>query len=248
VVRTPKWHRHDRSSRSAHVAVDIQLRVPFKPGDEEDMQPCATNRSPLFGHVLVLSGPSCVGKSTLLNRLFNGEMPRLSEALGLREAPPYTLVHADDWSNLEKAPCESVLLHYDLTRKPFWAREEERDKALEILDQARSITFLTLWELPEELRGRFLDRSKRRVVGNLKSLRVRRAWKETRWYLRKRSFFTRSDQMWQLYRQWFDFTSKFSDSQHWVLRSTVIDDAPMLLPAMWREPFWDNARFSPRAE
>lgn len=172
-------------------------------------------------YVVVVAGPSHVGKSTLIASLLRGDMPRLAAALGM-DPKEYSLVRASEWRRLTQTSCKAVLLHYDLTRKPFLVHGT-MDGALGVLNGAQTVSFLTLWAPPEELARRFDSEFRAGIAADLRRLQIRRARRTFHNYRVRRPVFKTPDLMWGLYERWFDFTRRFDRSLHWVMRCSSLD-------------------------
>jgi hypothetical protein len=198
----------------------------------------SNDEKPVLGHVVVVAGPSCVGKSTVIARLLSGETPQLAQALGMTEPLAYELVHATEWRRLETSHA-AVLLHYELTRRSFLLARAGRDRALLALDRARDITFLTLWELPDEVERRFNAKARIALTGHARHLRIRSLWRTLRRFRTRRPYFAKPDRLWQLYTRWFAFTTAFAQSPHWVLRSSTHVPS-VLIHAVPDVPFWSH--------
>ena len=195
--------------------------------------------------LVVVGGPSCVGKSTLLDRLARGEMPCLAESIGLSGAPELTIVHAAELKTRRQWPAAGpVLLHYELTRTRFLQGWAAADNALALLRRANRLDFLTLWEQPDEMHRRFEAKFKNAIVADLRRLRLGRASRVLRRYRLRRPYFVDRDKMWKLYCQWFEVCDAFEASRHWVFRSGELDCRPELLHRVKnsRFPPWEGKR------
>jgi 2-polyprenyl-3-methyl-5-hydroxy-6-metoxy-1,4-benzoquinol methylase len=106
-------------------------------------------------HLVVVAGPSSVGKSTVLQRLEHSEP--LRHKFGIDGSPPLFL-DASDVDSLPAGPLDTVVYHYDLLR-PFRrsVRTHARDPAFHLLSSADRVTLITLANRPEVLGQRIVD-------------------------------------------------------------------------------------------
>jgi SAM-dependent methyltransferase len=102
--------------------------------------------------LIVVAGPTDSGKSTFIRRLQKGGMPLIASQLGLEDASSWKFTSALQLHALREAHIDRLILHYDFLRP--WnrsAQTHERDEALDLLESANEITFVTLWAKPETL-------------------------------------------------------------------------------------------------
>jgi hypothetical protein len=191
-------------------------------------------------HLVVIAGPSCVGKSTVVSRLIKGELPALAESLGVMHPETFAVVHAAAFKR-DRSPAEmtgDVFLHYELTRTRFVKTGAQSDHALHILDQARRIDFLTLWEDPQTIAMRFRAKVRRSMVDALVRLEFRLARRVCERFLIRRRYFADPKQMWALYCQWFDACDKIPAASHWTFRSSQEREPPRRLDSR-AHAFWE---------
>ncbi len=192
-----------------------------------------------------MAGASCSGKSTLAERLTKGQLPGLATTLGLNSALPYYPLYGRDWDEVHDAPSDRVLVQYDLTdRNPFAEEGALRDETLELLKQAQTVTFLTVWEYPEELERRLTNRFKDRggiaftVAQQLRKRGLQRAWHSLQRFRQRQRLFKQPDGLWQLYQAWFVSSARLSNAQHWILRSVEPDVATRVVGTGPASPLW----------
>ena len=110
------------------------------------------------GHLVVLAGPAGAGKSHLLNALRSGEHASIAAAIGLNDpgAGAWPKIEARRLHQLDEPRLERLVLHYNFL-SPFYrsARSYERDEALDLLDAAERLTFVTVWAPSQVLLQRF---------------------------------------------------------------------------------------------
>ena len=191
-----------------------------------------------FGHIVVVAGPTCVGKSTLMSQLLQGELRDLTDSLGMESGVVYELFHAAEWKRLVQASRRAVLLHFELTRPQFQKRGEH-DSALQVLGNARRVSFLTLWERPEIIESRFRVRVRQVLVEHVQGLRLWLAWRRHRRFQERRPFVENEERMWWLYRQWFGFAERFSGAPHQVVRSSAPHEFRAATAVVRELPLWN---------
>lgn len=167
-------------------------------------------------------------------------MPHVAGALGFDFGSPSEVVLAKDWRRLEESPYETVLFHYDFTRRPFREKRAHRDGALRILSRAGRLSFLTLWAPPHEVDRRYRRKLRQVLVHYLSRFQIRRAWHAFHDMRSRLPFVSNRDAMWELYVTWFGFTSTFSLTPHWILRSDGAVENPCLLSGTQVSPFWED--------
>jgi hypothetical protein len=197
-----------------------------------------------FAHVVVMAGASCSGKTTLTARLLKGELPALAGALDLAPQAPYHVLHGRDWEGVEAAAEEHVLVQYDLTAEtPFASEGAVSERALDLLNHARHLTLLTVWERPDELKRRLETRFEERgglaftLVQTLAKRRVGPAWRSLQRFRQRRRLFGQPDDLWALYQRWFASCARMQTTAHWVVRSTNPDEVRKAEPVP-HAPFW----------
>ncbi len=163
-----------------------------------------------IGKLVVVTGPTASGKSTLIERLQKNEVPEVAARLGVADGSTWTALMANRLHVPTEPYLPGVFYHYDFLR-PYLrsARIHERDEGLEVLEGAEEITFVTIWCPPEILAERLENRSIRPKSGP-KGFRGRKR------HLAIREDYADPAKVRAHYRRWFDFTSK-KPGQHLVV-------------------------------
>ena len=107
------------------------------------------------GHLIVVAGPSGVGKSQLIRILAQDDVlrARLGVPKGTADLRPRKVTAR------RARAIDALILHYDLLRVLHWGIPAyECDPGLSLLDAADDITFLTLRTSPERLRAQVEQR------------------------------------------------------------------------------------------
>ena len=118
-----------------------------------------------IGHLVVVAGPTSVGKSTFSDRLMRDAEFRAGFGM---EKEPWTLTQAATASELPAGHHERLLLHYDFLRPSRTGmRSHDRDPVLHLMRVADRLTVLTLVaprsRLREQLEKGEIGRADRKV-------------------------------------------------------------------------------------
>ena len=112
-----------------------------------------------IGELLVVAGPSAAGKSRMIERLQRRELPNVEAIWGSGGQGPWEVTYPNHLSDLRDPSPERLAYHYDITRPylrgPF---NYSRDRALDLLDLARSVASLTVVSSPADLQARWFNR------------------------------------------------------------------------------------------
>ncbi len=114
--------------------------------------------------LLLVAGPSCSGKSTLIRRLCAGELPEVAARLGMEEPAAWQCLLPNDLAGIAGSgdePRGRVILHYDFLRA--WTGGRMPDFGAEgplqlAAATAARTTLVTLWVPPDELHRRMAER------------------------------------------------------------------------------------------
>jgi hypothetical protein len=155
--------------------------------------------------LVVVTGPTSSGKSTLISQLTRGEQPRLAEALGIEDPSRWPSAGSKEIKQLGEPELDGLVFHYDFLR-PYLrsAKTHDRDEALHLLDTAERVTFVTIWRPPEALRDQ-LQRGE---------IEPRTKFGRYRGSKRHRLLAAEYEDPAQIcahYRRWFEFTQRRSD-------------------------------------
>ncbi len=103
-----------------------------------------------IGHLVVVSGPTAVGKSTFIRALSD---PSLRKRFGIEDG--YSSIEAKHLDRLERGRHDTLVFHYDMLR-PFDRplQSHGRDPAFHLLDSAERVTFITLARSSDDLERR----------------------------------------------------------------------------------------------
>ncbi len=174
-------------------------------------------------HLLVVAGPTSAGKKTIEQLLAANKLPEFAKIVNVPDTSVWSTVltanHIDD----PDIPYRSHLLfHYDILR-PFLrsTRTYERDEALEIIDCAKRVTFLTVLTPPARLREQI-------TVGEIEK-RSTFFRKPSQRHLRIRDLYADPVKVQRAYETWRTFVGK-RNFEHWMIEAQP-DGSHRLFPA-----------------
>ncbi|HSJ96979.1 MAG TPA: methyltransferase domain-containing protein [Myxococcota bacterium] len=179
-----------------------------------------------IGRLVVVTGPTSSGKSTMIEQLQNHQAPELAKRLGIEDGSTWTALMSNRLHEPSEPRMEKVLYHYDFLR-PYLrgARIHSRDEGLELLDLAEQVTFLTIWCPPEVLGDRLEKRSIVPKTGP-------RGFRGRKRHLVIRDEYRDPAKVRAHYRRWFDFTR--------TKRGDHIVVAPVDGLAFWTVDEWEE--------
>jgi len=104
--------------------------------------------------LVIVTGPTASGKKTLCRRLVANEIAPLSSRIGIEDGADWgPHVHANRLWQPSAPHRERMILHYDFLRPHLRStKTHDRDEAMDVLESAGHVTFVTIWTPPERLR------------------------------------------------------------------------------------------------
>ena len=168
--------------------------------------------------LLILAGPSCSGKSTLLKKISEGQLaPSIYKQLQIKDLSILPVLEDRDIRQMAFEQFDgSTILHYDLFNN--YINQNYHQNILQIIEKFDCVTIITLF-VPSKV---LLNRIQIRLIQVLIKLclkpsyfRVGLAYFDYQW--NKYQKYLRSDIANQLYREWDEFTRADWVSSHWVL-------------------------------
>ena len=189
--------------------------------------------------LLIVAGPSCVGKSHLLEKLQEGELPMLATSLGLAPVSSWEFYNANELNRPTDLPAGNTALHYDLLRPRFAGfGNYHNDPVLKILDAAQEITVLTMWDEPEILLGRFDQRIQGKLLRIYVPVRLFGLLRNFPKLIKKRNCYRQTPELWRQYTLWFEFCAGYDLIEHWILRNSTQFSLSKLSDWPDARPFW----------
>jgi hypothetical protein len=169
--------------------------------------------------LIIIAGPSCVGKSTLIDRIQDGKLPLLCDQLGLDNSLSYTFISASKLPKLSQSIIKRLVVHYDFYRQKT---PDGFNYFSELVKKYDTITILTLWTSSEIL----LLRERSRVIRAVFLLFISPRFKRIhslgyRW--QRYQFYRDPFKVDSLYDRWFKFLNRHCTAPHWLIDSTTIE-------------------------
>lgn len=190
--------------------------------------------SPL-DRAIVIAGPSCVGKSTLIDRLRQGELPALAAALQLDDPERWVYLNARRSAAATRTPAGSqgIVLHYDILRPLMERRVRSfgQDPGLARALAAPHLRLCTMWGSADLLRRRSALKSVRRAVtDSIASPTPLHWWMRSRRMRAIRTRYRDDRYIEARYEQWMRFArSIHRPHEHFVIDADRAEHAPMEL-------------------
>jgi len=165
--------------------------------------------------LLVIAGPSGIGKNLLMEKITSGSVPALPVEVKIPEPRIWMLAHSRRLHEIPRCDVENMMLHYDLLQGP----EFESDISLQLLNTADALFFLTL-RAPREI---ILQHLARRKAALYKSLYTSKPFGR-RINILIRLLRTQAGMLvypggkkiTELYTSWFTFCRKHPFKGHWI--------------------------------
>lgn len=172
--------------------------------------------------VIVIAGPSCVGKTTLIGQFQQYEHRQVANLLGLRDPDMW------DYANARRVPTDftdpgavGLVLHYDILRPMMERRitSYADDPGLAAALQASQLTICTVWGDGELLRTRAAIKISQRSRLSASALRLPvQGWMRRRRLQTLRKWYRDDAFIRKCYASWFKFTeSATGAAPHWIL-------------------------------
>jgi len=172
--------------------------------------------------LIIIGGPSCAGKSFLIKRIQQGELPRLCGQLGILNPSSWRYVLAAGLKHIDQQIVERLVVHYDFYSQQ--SKENEFNHLCKLIDNSDRIIVVTL-NVPRSI---LVKRNNSRILKYYliyllsfigvkrknqwnKSLpnRIHYLWKKRKVYKHGESDL--------LYERWFKYLDQFNEIDHWLL-------------------------------
>lgn len=183
--------------------------------------------------LLIVAGPSGVGKSYWIKRLLRGDLPGLATSLG-QASSAYQPVRTGLLRAGRDAPAHGIL-QYDLTVL-YRLKDEgfEYDPLLQHLLAGHAVTVITLCAPQAVVKRRWLARSQHWYWVNARHHPLRTLWSALTWPWRwlaekrhPRRLYFQPDALWDLYARWLAFCASAPIHAHWLVDAVASPAEPL---------------------
>jgi len=130
--------------------------------------------------LIIIGGPSCSGKSFLIEKIQQGDCPRLREQLGIANPSSWLYVRDMQLARIRQPIIERLVVHFDFYTHHL--QENGFNYIDELINNSDRIIILTLYVPPKIL----IQRINSRLLGCLKSLFCLTVYREKIHHLRAR--------------------------------------------------------------
>ena len=179
-----------------------------------------------INRLIVVTGPTSAGKSTLMKRIITGKAPEVADRLGMDDVNSWEAMDIYDLGADSRDEINNVIIHYDfLSRLKVHCQDHQMIELLDVVRAAKEVKFVTIWTKPDELREQFEENEIKAYI------RVRGKEPTSRKTIRLQKEYQDPNAIHQYYSTWFDFASRLGH-EHVVLSQ---ERAPQFLTVdEWR--------------
>ncbi len=176
--------------------------------------------------LIVISGASTAGKTTLIDRMWSGECSEIGKQLGFDGPTSWHYVQGNKLKRVKEQYIERVVLHYDIYSHSL-SNGEFRHLA-ELIGASEHVIVLTLCTSYKLLNHRAIFRIleflyPRALPSGIKSRGLIRTWKRFRRLLKKRILFRNCSYSLLMYQNWSRFINRFDVANHLLLETARMD-------------------------
>jgi len=164
--------------------------------------------------LVIIGGPSSVGKSTLMEKMRDGIVPHLCEHLSIELPSSYLHLNAGKLHNVGLTSIDRLVFHYDILGQ--YSPRDGFNYLPDMILRAHSVVILTLCVSQNTL----INRTTSRLSKNFKSFlwrpEIRRAKNlHKRWM--KRKLYRNASKIITLYDEWSEFVESSGVTEHFIL-------------------------------
>lgn len=185
-----------------------------------------------INRLVLIAGPSCSGKSSLIKSLIEGSLPLLCEKLELGDAALWNYVKTKQIETITDPAVDRMIWHYNLTRmwNPEFKENYMEERHRRVIDASNEITVVTLWTSPKALQRRNIARTTKHLFWNFSrdgfyyKLELLRNLHK----IKKRHMLYKNPlDLYSLYNRWFEFCKKIRPKAHLFVDTT--EKAPKII-------------------
>ncbi len=173
-----------------------------------------------IGHLVVVGGPAGSGAQSFIDTLTKTPDRKYSTLLGT-DVKGATVMEAANYHVPQTPHLDRLVLNYDLMRPTVsGAMTYDHDPALDAIETASKVTFLTLWVPPAVLK----EGAAKSIAASLGRAKKRLA--------RAYAHVADEAQLVSMYRNWIDYTASKGD--HWIV-SMEGNEPKLFSPQVWQQ-------------
>ena len=167
--------------------------------------------------LIIIGGPSCAGKTFLINKIQQRYYPHLREQLGLAVPHSWLYVNAKMLPNIREPIIKRLVVHYDFSN-PSNTQRNRFNYLRELVSKSSSAIILTLCVPPKTLVRRMTLRLVKEYVSLLQKPKAyKKHTGHRRYFWKKRKMYKDGFSMFALYERWFNDINELSVASHWIL-------------------------------
>lgn len=181
--------------------------------------------------LIVFAGPSCVGKTTIINRMMTGDYKQLTQRLEIDNILQWNSIEAIQWYKHADKLGSKIILHYDILRPhiKYTNGAYADDNSLNGINSYKNITMITLWATTDILLRRLNNRKIALENQQVPIVNLPIKWSRKRRFKKVSNLYKNPTQVINHYNQWMQFTKTLKLKTHWILDTTI--DQLQCLPA-----------------
>ena len=169
-------------------------------------------------NLIIIGGPSCSGKSTLINRIRQGGCSYIRKHFGISDPSSWIYLEARELPHIRQPIVERLVVHYDLYAQ--YSQENGFKHLDQLLTHSDQIIVLTIYVSPEKLvkhsNSRIFVLSQDLICSNKRLSHYSKILQKIHYLWIKRKAYKRGISE-LLYERWFRYLSRSPLTSHWLL-------------------------------
>lgn len=172
--------------------------------------------------LIIVGGPSAVGKSTLIALMQQGHLPGLCEQLDVTLTSSTLYLEARELPQVQQASVAQLVLHYDFLQQSL--PDGDFAYLFDLISRSHRVTALTMYTSSDILFQRMSARMRKTLISFLprpnrnKTRRLINLWK-------RRKLYKNASNLTALYYDWSVYMDKRGVTNHLMLDSAESDTA-----------------------